>query len=126
MPTSTPSPLVMLTSEVSFEPLDWVNGMRIPIDYWNVNQYYPNPIVPFLRTVLTMIDNDSLRCFDATATSLNFRIAAERLAVSPSVVSFRIRQLEEQIAAQLFERSTRRVKLTPARAAPSSSRSKTP
>ena len=60
-----------------------------------------------------LIDMDSLLCFDAVATSLSFRAAAERLAVSPSVVSFRIRQIEEQLGERLLERSTRSVQLTP-------------
>ena len=60
------------------------------------------------------IDPECLQCFDAVATALSFRAAAERLAVSPSVVSFRIRQLEEQVGAQLLARSTRSVELAPA------------
>jgi DNA-binding transcriptional LysR family regulator len=59
------------------------------------------------------IDLDCLLCFDAVATALSFRAAAERLAVSPSVVSSRIRQLEEQVGERLLDRSTRSVQLTP-------------
>lgn len=78
----------------------------------DVNQYYANRIVCFSR-IIEMVDFECLRYFDATAATLNFRAAAERLAVSPSVVSFRIRQLEEQVGTQLFSRSTRHVQLTP-------------
>ena len=60
------------------------------------------------------IDPTCLQCFDAVATALSFRAAAERLAASPSVVSFRIRQIEEETGARLFKRSTRSVELTPA------------
>jgi len=60
-----------------------------------------------------LIDMDCLRCFDAVATALSFRAAAERLAMSPSVVSFRIRQLEDQVGERLLDRSTRSVQLTP-------------
>lgn len=61
-----------------------------------------------------LIDLDCLHCFDAVGTALSFRAAAERLAVSPSVVSSRIRQLEEQVGERLLRRSTRFVQLTPA------------
>jgi LysR family transcriptional regulator, glycine cleavage system transcriptional activator len=61
-----------------------------------------------------LIDLDCLRCFDAVGTALSFRAAAERLAVSPSVVSFRIRQLEDEVGEKLLHRSTRFVQLTPA------------
>ena len=60
-----------------------------------------------------LIDQDCLLCFDAVASTLSFRAAAERLAVSPSVVSLRIRQLEEHVGARLLERSTRSVQITP-------------
>lgn len=59
-------------------------------------------------------DLDSLRCFEAAAAHLNFRVAAERVALSPAAFSDRIRRLEEQLGARLFERSTRRVALTAA------------
>jgi LysR family glycine cleavage system transcriptional activator len=59
-------------------------------------------------------DVESLRCFEAAAASLNFRLASRRVALSPAALSDRIRRLEEQLAARLFERTTRRVALTPA------------
>jgi DNA-binding transcriptional LysR family regulator len=61
-----------------------------------------------------LADLDCLRCFDSAAALLNFRAAADRLAVSPSVVSARIRQLEEHVGAPLFVRNTRQVRLTAA------------
>ncbi len=57
-------------------------------------------------------DLESLRCFDAAATRLNFRAAAAQVALSPAAFSDRIHRLEEQLGAQLFQRTTRRVSLT--------------
>jgi LysR family glycine cleavage system transcriptional activator len=59
-------------------------------------------------------DLDSLRCFEAAATLLNFRAAAERVHLSPAAFSNRIQRLESELAAPLFERTTRRVALTDA------------
>jgi DNA-binding transcriptional LysR family regulator len=57
-------------------------------------------------------DLDSLRCFDAAARHLNFRVAARSVHLSATAFSDRIRRLEELLGAQLFERTTRRVALT--------------
>ncbi|HEY2508906.1 MAG TPA: LysR family transcriptional regulator [Streptosporangiaceae bacterium] len=54
-----------------------------------------------------------LRAFLAAADELHFGRTAERLRVSPSRVSQLIRHLESRVGAPLFERSTRRVELTP-------------
>jgi LysR family transcriptional regulator, glycine cleavage system transcriptional activator len=59
-------------------------------------------------------DLESLRCFDAAATHLSFRIAAQTVALSPAAFGDRIKRLEEQLDAILFARTTRRVALTPA------------
>ncbi len=55
-----------------------------------------------------------LRYFVAVAEELNFTRAAERLHIAQQALSTAIRQLEERIGAQLVERTTRRVTLTPA------------
>lgn len=57
---------------------------------------------------------DSLRCFVAAAERLNFRAAAGAVALTPAALSQRIRQLEEQLGAPLFRRTTRSVQLTEA------------
>lgn len=62
----------------------------------------------------TLPELDLLRTFVAAATTLNFREAARRVGCSPAALSSRVAGLEDQLQAQLFERSTRHVALTPA------------
>src|SRR5439155_249098 len=57
---------------------------------------------------------ESLRCFEAAAALLNFRVAANTVALSPAAFGERIKRLEDQLEAPLFVRTTRRVALTPA------------
>lgn len=57
---------------------------------------------------------ESLRCFLAAARLLNFRAAARSVALSPAAFGQRIQQLEDEIGAPLFKRSTRAVSLTEA------------
>lgn len=54
-----------------------------------------------------------LQAFLVAADELHFGRAAERLRVSPSRVSQLVRSLETRVGASLFERTTRRVELTP-------------
>lgn len=61
-----------------------------------------------------MIDTKSLQVFVAVAEELHFGRAAERLHVAQPPVSQRIRALERQLRVQLFERTTRSVRLTDA------------
>lgn len=55
-----------------------------------------------------------LDAFRMVAIELNFRRAAERLAIDQSALSRRIRQLEEIVGYQLVRRTTREVSLTAA------------
>ena len=55
----------------------------------------------------------NLQCFEAAATHLNFRAAANAVHLSPAAFSERIRRLEETVGVVLFSRTTRRVRLTP-------------
>ncbi len=57
---------------------------------------------------------ESLRCFAAAAKFLNFRAASRAVALTPAAFGQRIKQLEEQLGAQLFVRTTRSVRLSPA------------
>ncbi|AKU92463.1 LysR family transcriptional regulator [Vulgatibacter incomptus] len=59
-------------------------------------------------------DLESIRCFEAAATHLNFRKAAATVALSPTAFSDRLHGLEELLGAPLFVRTTRRVALTDA------------
>ncbi|RZL57941.1 MAG: LysR family transcriptional regulator [Variovorax sp.] len=53
-----------------------------------------------------------LRQFVVLAETLNFRVAAERLAMAQPPLSVSIRLLEEEIGQRLFDRSTGGVRLT--------------
>lgn len=57
---------------------------------------------------------DNLRCFLAAAEHLNFRRAAEQMALTPTAFGQRIQKLEELLDQRLFERTTRHVELTAA------------
>lgn len=52
--------------------------------------------------------------FLAVCETLSFSGAADRIGIAQPALSRAIRQLEEQLGYRLFERSTRRVSLTPA------------
>lgn len=56
----------------------------------------------------------NLRAFEAVARHLNFRAAAEEMALTQSAVSRQIQALEEEVGTMLFSRHTRSVELTAA------------
>jgi LysR family transcriptional regulator, glycine cleavage system transcriptional activator len=57
---------------------------------------------------------EDLRCFVAAAAELNFRRAAARVGLTPAALGQRVRQMEQRLGVTLFERTTRRVRLTEA------------
>ncbi|TIQ38481.1 MAG: LysR family transcriptional regulator [Mesorhizobium sp.] len=63
------------------------------------------------------MDVRTLACFIAVAEDLHFRRAADRMNLTQPSLSQRIRVLENEIGAELFERDRRGVALTPAGAA---------
>lgn len=59
----------------------------------------------------------SIEAFANAADTLSFKTAAERINITVSAVSHRIGALESEIGLRLFDRSGRRLRLTPAGAA---------
>ena len=54
----------------------------------------------------------AMRVFEAAARLGSFKEAAGELAMTPTAVSHRIRNLEEELGQPLFRRSHRKVELT--------------
>ena len=55
-----------------------------------------------------------LRAFCLAARHSSFKVAADRLALTPSAVSHQVKELEDQLGVSLFQRRTRAVVLTAA------------
>lgn len=56
----------------------------------------------------------NLECFVRTAEAASFSAAARRLGLTPAAVSRNVAMLEKNLGARLFQRSTRRLRLTEA------------
>ncbi|MEM1112653.1 MAG: LysR substrate-binding domain-containing protein [Pseudomonadota bacterium] len=56
----------------------------------------------------------SLHAFEAVGRHLNMGQAASELSVTQSAISHQVRNLEKQLDTQLFDRSSRKLQLTPA------------
>lgn len=66
----------------------------------------------FVRSGSKVLDTDSLRTFLELSRTRHFGKTAERLFVTQSAVSARIRQLEEALGVRLFIRHPRNLQLT--------------
>ena len=60
------------------------------------------------------MDSRDLLFFVTVAEELHFARAAARLYIAPATVTQRVRELEAELAVRLFDRTSRRVGLTPA------------
>jgi len=72
----------------------------------------PSPSENRLRSRPVSVGN--LRALEAVARHLNFRLAAEELALTQSAVSRQVQALEDEVGVPLFLRHTRAVELTSA------------
>lgn len=63
------------------------------------------------------MNSQQIKCFLSVAMCKNFSLAAERLYLSQSVVSYHVRALEKEVGFSLFDRNTHGVELTEAGAA---------
>jgi LysR family glycine cleavage system transcriptional activator len=55
---------------------------------------------------------NAIRAFEAACRHMQFQLAAEELGITPSALSYQIRQLEEHLSFKLFKRLNRAVELT--------------
>lgn len=55
---------------------------------------------------------NAIRAFEAACRHMQFQQAAEELGITPSALSYQIRQLEEHLSVKLFKRLNRAVELT--------------
>ena len=55
---------------------------------------------------------NAVRAFEAACRHMQFQLAAEELGITPSALSYQIRQLEEFLGVKLFTRLNRAVELT--------------
>jgi|SRR5581483_1443947 len=69
---------------------------------------------PGLAGIIARMEIRHLRYFCVLAEQLHFTRAAQLLNVAQPALSHQIKQLEEELGAQLVERTSRRVRLTPA------------
>lgn len=62
------------------------------------------------------METESLRLFIRVAEVLNISAAGKSLGLAPAIASSRLSKLENQIGADLFHRSTRKITLSTKRA----------
>src|SRR5215813_5244746 len=76
---------------------------------WVHNRAMPKPAA---RPSRRNVHLPNLMSFEVVARHLNFARAAEELEITPTAMSKTIKQLEAQLGARLFNRTTRSVALT--------------
>ena len=64
-------------------------------------------------TMWSEVELSEIRVFLGLAEELHFGRTAERLHITPSYASQLIRRLETRLGGRLFDRTSRRVRLTP-------------
>jgi LysR family transcriptional regulator, glycine cleavage system transcriptional activator len=62
----------------------------------------------------TLPGTRALKVFEAAGRHLNFTRAADEVGLTPAAVSYQVKEIEEQLGFILFERTSRKMKLTPA------------
>ena len=70
--------------------------------------------LPALDKTTNFMELRLLRYFQAIAEELSFSRASRRLRVAQPALSRALKELEEEVGAQLLERNRRKVSLTPA------------
>ncbi|QBY01725.1 LysR family transcriptional regulator [Rhodophyticola sp. CCM32] len=65
------------------------------------------------RRLIDIIPLDALRVFEACARQMSFTAAANELSVTQAAVSRRIKNLENLLGIELFQRHGKKLKLTP-------------
>ncbi|WP_026379962.1 LysR family transcriptional regulator [Afifella pfennigii] len=60
-----------------------------------------------------VLDADLLRTFVAIADAGSFSVAADNIGRTPSAVSMQVKKLEDLVGRRLFDRDSRKVRLTP-------------
>ncbi len=78
-----------------------------------MSRHIPSFIISLLDVMDLDFDLLTVRCFLMVAKYRSFRAAADSLCLSPAALGKRVTALERQLGVKLFERTTRRVWLTP-------------
>ena len=111
-------PVKSATPAAAFNALRWMScfdGRVIRVDY-RAPLDGESVLIVRCYTVESnnVLDLDSVRCFLAAAHKDSFRAAAAVVHLSPAAFGERLKRLEDDLGAPLFERTTRVVRLTAA------------
>ncbi|MFD1881297.1 LysR substrate-binding domain-containing protein [Paracoccus pacificus] len=77
-----------------------------------MNQIHPTRRHPPREPLRKLPPLHALRAFEAAARHLHFTHAADELGLTPTAISHQVRQLEEMLGADLFQRYPRPIRLT--------------